>query len=55
MCMASILQVKKVLGTKAIMEDDREVLLGPIQNVKKGAYLRVYTDIAIDKVSTKKG
>ena len=55
MCMASILQVKKISGTKAIMEDGREVLLGPIQNVGRGDYLRVYTNVAIDKVRSKKG
>jgi hypothetical protein len=53
--MASILQVKKVIGTKAIMEDNREVLLGPIQNIKKGDYVRVYTNVALEKVATKKG
>jgi hydrogenase maturation factor len=37
------------------MEDGREVLLGPLHGVKKGDYLVVFTNIAIDKVSTKKG
>jgi hypothetical protein len=53
--MQTILRVKSVRDTKAIMEDGREVMLGPIQNVGKGDYLRVYTNVAIDKVSSKKG
>lgn len=55
MCMQTIVRVKTVRDTKAIMEDGREVMLGPLRNVKKGDYLRVYTNIVIDKVSTKKG
>jgi hypothetical protein len=53
--MQTILRVKSVRNTKAIMEDGREVLLGPIRNVGRGDYLRVYTNVVIDKVRSKKG
>jgi hypothetical protein len=49
MCIPTILRTKKIQGTKAIMEDGREVLLGGVRHVVPGDMLRVYANLAIEK------
>jgi|WetSurMetagenome_2_1015567.scaffolds.fasta_scaffold588163_2 hypothetical protein len=51
MCTNSILQVKELTGTTAIMSDGRKVHLGPLHKISVGDYLEVYADIAIEKVT----
>jgi hydrogenase maturation factor len=51
MCTNSILQVKKLTGSLAIMSDGRKVHLGPTHFISVGDYLEVYADLAIEKVS----
>jgi hydrogenase maturation factor len=53
MCTNSILQVKKLAGTIAIMTNGRKVHLGSTHSVSVGDYLEVYADLAIDKIDTK--
>jgi hydrogenase maturation factor len=53
MCTNSILQVKKLTGTLAIMNDGRKVHLGSTHSISVGDYLEVYADLAIEKVDDK--
>jgi len=56
MCTSTVLAIKKVHGAKAIMEDGRTVLLGSVHSAVAGETLRVYANVAIDKVlAGKKG
>ena len=50
MCMQMYLRVKKIVGSRAIMQDKREVKLGNLDNVAPGDYLEVYANIALAKV-----
>jgi hypothetical protein len=50
MCMSTVLAIKKVDGAKAIMADGRIVLLGSIHDAVAGEMLRVYANVAIEKV-----
>jgi len=50
MCTSTVLAIKKVHGAKAVMDDGRTVLLGSIQNAAAGETLRVYANVAIEKV-----
>jgi hypothetical protein len=53
MCFQKVLKVRTVAAGRAQMEDGREVLVGAINSVRSGEYLRVYANIAIDKVAKK--
>jgi len=54
MCTSTVLAIKKVHGTKAVMEDGRTVLLGSVHSAIAGETLRVYANVAIEKVFVEK-
>jgi hydrogenase maturation factor len=51
MCMSQHLKVTSVTGNKAVMEDGRIVMLGPVGDASSGDYLEVHANIAIAKSS----
>jgi hypothetical protein len=53
MCIQTVLEIKKIQGDRAIMDDGREVLLGTVRAVP-GEHLSVYANVAIAKIATRK-
>lgn len=53
MCFAIPLKVVKITGKVADMEDGRSVRLGDLTDIKRGDYLEVYADLAVNKLETK--
>ena len=54
MCIQTVLKIKKIYKKKALMEDGRVVLLGPIRHVSPGEHLSVYANIALDRADDKR-
>lgn len=53
MCFALPLQVKSAVEKTATMEDGRKVSLSMIGSVKKGDWLIVQSNLAVDKLTKK--
>lgn len=52
MCLAIPLKVKRITKEKAISEDDKEIDISLItEDLKKGDYLLVHDDLAINKLA----
>lgn len=52
MCIQQIIKVKRVNGSRAVMEDNRIVLLGSLTGIHAGDTLKVYSNLALEKVHT---
>ncbi len=50
MCIQVVRKVVKILGDTAVLDDERTVKIGMVQDVHVGDILEVYGDIALGKV-----
>jgi len=55
MCFTVPVKVMKVIGNKAVIEGGRTIALSSDLSVKKGEYLQVVGDVAVNRLSRKEG